>query len=185
MMCTFFCRCRCLACLALVILVSCSKSIDPIVAEAQHRFLASEVAGDPQSLATAIENFSEGMDVTVAGRIYASSSSPFDPRVASFAIIELPEPGHNHDDPNDCPFCKRKAELAASAIVQLCSPDGQPINMPANKLLGLEKNQDVVISGSCTQVGEIMIINADRLRVLEPDKATEIAAGFDSELKNK
>ncbi len=176
---------RCLAFLALVMLVGCSKSINPIVAEAQTRFLASEIAGDPFSLATANENFTEGMHVTVAGRIYASSSSPFDPRVASFAIIELPEPGHNHDDPNDCPFCKRKAELAASAIVQLCSSDGQPINMPANKLLGLENNQDVVISGSCTQVGEILIINADRLRVLEPDKAIEIAAGFNSELKNK
>lgn len=166
------------AILACLVMIGCTETENPLIEQTQQRVIRAELNDEPQSIAVAAENFSEGMQVTIAGRIFGRETSPFDEQEARFTIIELPEPGHSHEDPNDCPFCKRKRDQAALAMIQISGDDGQPIKMPANKLLNLEANQDVAVQGTCTMVGELLVLQADAIEVLDEASATELAKRF-------
>lgn len=168
-----------LCCLLLApLLPGCSPPEDRLVQQSRERFLSPQLPEGIVSLASAVQSSREGETVSVAGSIYGGNLSPFDPQESSFMMIELPEPGHKHDDPNDCPFCKRKAENAASVIVELCDPQGVPLKMPADKLLQLTLNQNVAVSGTCYRVGEVLIIRATRVHLLDAATSDRLAASF-------
>ncbi len=171
---------RYLCCLMLLAISGngCSSPEDVLVQQSRERFLSSELPAGLVSLASVVQSSTEGETVTVAGSIYGGDMSPFDPQESSFVMIELPEPGHKHDDPNDCPFCKRKAENAASVIVQLCDPQGEPLKIPADKLLQLSENQNVVVSGTCSRVNEMVIIRAERVHPIDSATSDELSAKF-------
>lgn len=145
------------------------------VAEVRRKVLAGELPERVLSLAEAHAMFEERKQMAVVGRIFSSLGSPFDPDTTAFNLIELPKPGHSHDDPGDCPFCKRDMENAASALVQVVNAAGEVLKSSAEKLLGLSKNQDVVVEGTATKVGEILLFRTSSLHVLSPEKALEFA----------
>ncbi len=143
--------------------------------EIRRKLLVEDLPPRTLSLAEAYAAFEEGQQVAVVGRIFSTLGSPFDRDTAAFNLIELPKPGHSHDDPNDCPFCKRDLENAASAIVQVLDASGQVLKASADKLLGLSKNQDVVVAGFVSKVGDFMLISARLMHVLSQEKSLEFA----------
>ena len=175
----------CICCVAAVVCLASSgcgtgssTANNPAAEQMARQVLAADLPEGVTSLADSYANFSEGQNVVVAGRIFASIASPFAEDTASFNVIELPKPGHDHETPGDCPFCKREMENAATAIVEIVDEDGAVIAGSAERLLGLKKNQDVVVVGTASMVGEIMVIRARSLHVLSEERATEFAKSF-------
>jgi hypothetical protein len=130
------------------------------------------------SIRTTYDSLQPGQTVTVAGRIYAESLSPFDPNEAAFTIIELPKPGHNHEDPGDCPFCKRELRNAKIAMVKILGADGQVVPYSADQLLGLRKNQDIVVTGTAEQVGDTIIVSMDNFYLLTAEASDALSQAF-------
>lgn len=155
--------------------VGCQGGHDSSYADLRKKVLLPLAPPDVSSLSEAYATYEEAKRVRVVGRIYSSLGSPFDPDTAVFNFIELPKPGHSHDDPGDCPFCKRDMEDAAQVIVQVVQDSGEILKPSADVLFGLSKNQDLVVEGTVTKVGDIMVISASKLHVLAPEKATEFA----------
>jgi hypothetical protein len=156
-------------------LIGCGDPRTQALDDLRRKVLVSERPQEATSLAVAYANFKERTQVTVVGRIFSSLGSPFDPHTAAFNLIELPKPGHTHDDPGDCPFCKRDMENAASALVQIVDTTGAVLMSSADKLIGLTKNQDVVVTGAATKVGEIMLISTQALHILSPEDSLDFA----------
>lgn len=103
----------------------------------------------------------------VVGRIYAGDLEPWDAGKASFLLAELPAEGHGEGhDADNCPFCKRRAAQAPTAIVQFLDDRGQIIAHDARQLFGLNKNDVVTVSGQATR-GELntLVLTADALHV--------------------
>lgn len=155
--------------------VGCRGEHDSTYADLKRKVLLAELPSDVSSLSEAYATYEEAKRVRVVGRIYSSLGSPFDPDSAVFNFIELPKPGHSHDDPGDCPFCKRDMDNAAQAIVQVVQDSGEILKPSADVLFGLSKNQDLVVEGTTTKVGDVMVISAIALHVLAPEKAAEFA----------
>jgi hypothetical protein len=92
---------------------------------------------------------------------------PWDTGKASFLIAELPDEGHGEGhDADNCPFCKRKAAKAPTAIVQFVDAAGQVIPIDARKLFGVDKKDVVVIRGQAT-AGELraMVVTATDMHI--------------------
>lgn len=88
--------------------------------------------------------------VVIAGRIGAKGMDPFLAGKASFSLLEIPDDDHaskpGHDDDN-CPFCKKRNAGSPMVAVQFLGADGKVIPLDARALFGVQKGQDVVVSG--------------------------------------
>ncbi len=87
--------------------------------------------------------------LSLAGRIDAGDTEPFQAGLATFVLSELPE--HGGDDPNhadNCPFCKRKLANAPKAVVQFLGDDGEVLAVDARELFGVAKGDSVVVQGT-------------------------------------
>jgi hypothetical protein len=105
--------------------------------------------------------------VVIVGRVYAGDMEPWDPGKASFLLAELPEEGHGEGhDADNCPFCKRKAANAPTAIVQFVDEQGQVIPRDARKLFGIQKKDVVTVRGHAER-GELntLIVTANAIHV--------------------
>jgi len=105
--------------------------------------------------------------VVVVGRIFAGDMEPWDAGKASFLIAELPDEGHGEGhDADNCPFCKRKAAKAPTAIVQFVDASGQVIPIDARKLFGINTKDVVVIRGQAAP-GELnaMVVTATDMHI--------------------
>ena len=160
----------------LVALVGCGTAPSTDFSELRSMVLTEEAPTEVASLADAYTDYVEGQSVTVVGRIYSGIGSAFDPALAVFNLIELPKPGHSHDDPGDCPFCKRDLENAATAIVQVVDASGAVLQPSASEIFGLTANTDVIVSGTVSKVGEVLVISVRSMHVLTPTRATEFAS---------
>lgn len=88
--------------------------------------------------------------VMLAGRIDAGDMDAFDQSKATFILSQLPDESHGAGDPDhadNCPFCKRKLKNAPKAIVRITDDQDEPIPVAASELLGLEKDDVVVVEG--------------------------------------
>ena len=170
-----------------VMMAGCGKQEDPRVAEFRQRVLVTSVAMEPSSIAATLAkpDLTSNGEVTIAGRIYGGKTKPFEDGEASFSLIELPEPGHNHDDPGDCPFCKHKLDEAAMAMVQICDSAGKPVNIAADKLLGLTEKQDIAVSGHAKKVGDLLLIEATTIQVLSTESSNNLASLFARSVKQQ
>ena len=130
------------------------------------------------SLKSVYESLQPGQVVTVAGRIYADGKSPFDQDRSVFTVVDLPKPGHNHEDPGDCPFCRRELKNAKMAIVRVVDAEGKLFSAAADELLGLKKNQDIVITGVADQIGDTLEIRVSGLHLLTKEVADQLSATF-------
>jgi len=174
--------------LTVVVTIGCqSEQVDARTAELRQQFLvATEPSGaltltelatqlgvvkpdeeaavdqtNPASPATSAES------VVVVGRIFAGDMEPWDTGKASFLIAELPDQGHGEGhDADNCPFCKRKAAKAPTAIVQFVDATGQVIPIDARKLFGVDKKEVVVIRGKAVP-GDLnaMVVTATDMHV--------------------
>jgi len=138
----------------------CNNAVDQKLREIRTRFVLAEEPASPASIETAIAGIAEDPEVTLLGRINAGTSEPFDPAQATMVLSEAPDPTHNHD-PGDCPFCKRRLENAKSCIVRFLDEKGEVIKQDAQKLLGVAKNQDVVVTGRAKMLTELDILQVD------------------------
>jgi hypothetical protein len=123
-----------------------------------------EAAVDQTDLASPANS---AQSVVVVGRIFAGDMEPWDTGKASFLIAELPDEGHGEGhDADNCPFCKRKAAKAPTAIVQFVDATGQVIPIDARKLFGVDKKDVVVIRGQAAP-GELtaMVVTATDMHV--------------------
>jgi hypothetical protein len=129
---------------------------------------ADDIADTKVAEETPVAEMPAGRDqVSVVGRIFAGELEPWDPGKAAFLIAELPDEGHGEGhDADNCPFCKRKAARAPTAMVQFLDDSGTVIPIDARKLLGVEKKDVVVIIGEAT-VGDLnsVVIHAKGLHI--------------------
>ena len=160
--------------IACFILVGCTESTtEPqasVVPESNEYRLADR-PDDAMSLTDAMDELTENQDseekqdekpaesvsselpaaeLTLIGRIDAGDFDPFEKERAAFLISELPPEGHGADDPDhadNCPFCKRRAEKAPKALVEIVDASGTPLPNAANTLLGVSKGDRVVAKG--------------------------------------
>jgi hypothetical protein len=137
--------------------------------------LADQPPASPVLIRQVYEALQTESPVTFAGMIYADSMSPFDNKQAVFTVIDLPRPGHDHEDPGDCPFCRRELKEAKFAIVRIIDESGKPVPVPADTLLGLKKNQRVIVSGIPTMMGETLLVRLNSLYILNMDAASQLA----------
>lgn len=149
--------------------------------EIRNKILADQHSGDVLSLAQANAGDPDGTQVQVVGRIFAADMSPFDAKTAAFNLIELPKPGHDHENPGDCPFCKREMENAATAIVQIVDDKGEVLGTSAETMLDLKRNQDIVVQGATSKVGEFLVLTASSIHVLSKDEGAEFAKQIHAE----
>jgi len=160
--------------------VGCRPTTSAWMEETRREILQEDQPVQADSLGAVYASLEPGSEVVLVARIFSSLGDPFDRSNAAFNVIELPKPGHDHDDPGDCPFCKREMEKAATAIVQIVDGQGEVLRVSADKLLGLKKNQDVVVTGVATLVGEVMLVNARAIHVLSAEAALEFATRIHS-----
>lgn len=146
----------------------------PDVEAMRQRILLKQLPSGVQSLAST-EASGELGQVAVVGRIFADQMSPFDAESAIFNLIELPKPGHDHENPGDCPFCRRDMLNAPMATIQVVDESAEIIPVPADQLLGLTENQDVVVQGTARRVGDLIIVDASSVHVLAEDDALNFA----------
>ena len=158
-----------LACLSFLLGSGCQPGPEMQMEQLREQILTDQLPSGVLSLAEATAGFEEGMQTQVVGRIFADQMSPFDPDSAAFSLIELPKPGHDHENPGDCPFCKREMENAATAIVQVVDSSDEVLKFPAEQLLELEENQDIVVRGKATKVGDVLIVSATAVHVLSAE----------------
>lgn len=161
--------------------VGCDDGNNLLIEQTRSRLLLDQQPASVSSIASIQHDVPADAPVTVAGRIFASGLSPFDPEQASFSLIELPKPGHDHENPGDCPFCKRELENAATAIVQITDEQGGIIPVPADRLLGLARNHDITVTGMASHVGDLLILSATKVHVLSEDAAQKLAAEIHAE----
>lgn len=154
---------------ACALLSGCQQQDARVVELRKQYVLAEEPAGASsieETLTKAKDAESEDLgEVVLVGRIGAGEFDPWAAGQASFLMSEaLPEtdhaetPGH---DPANCPFCRRRAEKAASftALVQFQDEQGAVVPIDARELLGVEQNQVVVVRGKARldKVGTLVV----------------------------
>jgi len=140
----------------LAVVSGCNKGDERVSSLRRQLLLADEPSG-----AASIADVRDGMtvdtqpdqDVLIVGRIGAGEFEPWADGQASFLMAEA-LPGSDHaatpgHDPANCPFCRRRAEKAgnATALVQFRDANGEVFPIDARKLLGVEKDQVVVVRG--------------------------------------
>ena len=166
-----------LACLALLWAApSLALEIDPAAVRGQ-LVLPQEPAGALSLTAAKQQLTSEPKPIVVAGRIGAKGIEPFLENKASFVLVEIPaddhakKPGHDADN---CPFCKKRSANAPMVAVQFVGTDGKPLPVDSRKLFGIQKGQEVVVSGSAVFYPKLAIpviqLTADAIHVRAPAK---------------
>lgn len=127
-------------------LVLPQEPLDPLTPTAAKETLLSKDAPKDAS-----KNAPKGPQaIVIAGRIGAKGMEPFLENKASFVLQEIPaddhagKAGHNADD---CPFCKKRSANAPMVAVQFVGADGKVLPLDARKLFGIQKGQEVVVSG--------------------------------------
>lgn len=157
-----------------IAICGCERSAEDVATLAyRDQFLSATEPADPINLSEAANLVKSGADgaeprlVAVIGRIYAGELDPWEPNRASFILSELPAEGHGEGhDADNCPFCKRRAAKAPTAIVEFVDEKNETIPIDARKLFGIDKGQTVIVRGkvSAGELGSLNLI-ADQMHV--------------------
>jgi hypothetical protein len=144
-----------LAVLAALSLAGCPSAEDGQILAERQRLLLTVEPTNPAKIADAKQTLADadrsGEEIVLIGRVGHGDVEPFETDRATFVISELlPDGGHAGDaghDASTCPFCKRRAAEAASAVVRLVDANGQDLTLPADRILPLAKGDVVVVRG--------------------------------------
>jgi hypothetical protein len=146
-------------------LVLPQEPVDPLTpTAAKETLLSKDAPKGPQA-------------IVIAGRIGAKGMEPFLENKASFVLQEIPADDHagkaGHDADN-CPFCKKRSANAPMVAVQFVGADGKVLPLDARKLFGIQKGQEVVVSGQGVFDPKLAIpviqLTADAIHVRKPAK---------------
>lgn len=146
-------------------LVLPQEPVDPLTpTAAKETLLAKDAPKGPQS-------------IVIAGRIGAKGMEPFLDNKASFVLQEIPADDHagkaGHDADN-CPFCKKRSANAPMVAVQFVGDDGKVLPLDARKLFGIQKGQEVVVTGKGVFDPKLAIpviqLTAEAIHVRKPAK---------------
>lgn len=110
--------------------------------------------------------FGEGLEQEFPWKAGQASFFLVDPATVAEFVDHAGEAGEDHAA--DCPFCAREAatKLPALAMVSF-KKDGKPIKVGAQELFGLKAGDLLVVRGVASEVGELLMIDADGLFVRE------------------
>jgi hypothetical protein len=147
----------------------CGKSIDPQIAVLRSKILVAQEPSSAITLTEAKDLLTEENDVVLIGKIGSGALDPFEKGKAIFVLSEAPE-DHGKDashDASECPFCRRKAELAPIAQIEFQNPSGATLPFSVPELLGLKNGQIVVVhgKGKYDKESDMLLIQADQLFV--------------------
>lgn len=151
-------------------LLGCSSSEENVPGEfvqLRQKYMLESKPQSPTTIAAAIEQLAAQPNVRVVGRINAGSFEPWDEGKATFVISEAAVAGHHDhgsgDHAEDCPFCKAKAQ---KAIVQILDDSGKILAIDARKLLGVQKDQEVIVQGT-GKVNELemLVVTAEGIHI--------------------
>lgn len=160
----------------MLLAIGCGPPTDSLEQQLRGQLFQQQRPGNIVSLAEAYEALSSAETVTVCGSIYSGTTdSPFLPDQAAFHFIELVDAVHDHEDPASCPFCRRSLERAATAVVRIVDRDGEIVSRSAEQLLGLKKNQKLVVTGKGELIGDLLVINATGIHLLSADDAKQLS----------
>ncbi len=149
-------------CLVLLLAGGCDSTpaIDAESLAVREKLLTAKPIGAATTIAdarlSALESRSADRmpEVIIAGNIDANGHDPWEKDQSSFVIMDASEDylkikaAHNHEDDDDCPFCKRKSDPNQfMAIVQITGDDGQILRRSAQPLLGLKQTQKITVRG--------------------------------------
>lgn len=115
--------------------------------------VSAQEPASPKTIAEAKEKIAETTDVVIRGVIKARDLDPFEKNKSIFIVTDIIEDEHGGDPnhkPDDCPFCKHRAENAAMAQVRLVDDKGNPHPYSAADLLNVKEGDVVVVAGSAT-----------------------------------
>ncbi|QDV65688.1 hypothetical protein Mal65_48610 [Crateriforma conspicua] len=154
-----------------VMLTGCNDSSTPTAVQSD--FLTDNALTDAMSIEEAVEKLQDAdatapLSLAIEGIIYAGEHDPFQSDSAAFLISELPDPSHGDgslEHVNNCPFCKRRAESATKALVELRGDDGELIAHTAQKELGVSKGDRLSVEGECTFNPEMNLITIAAKRI--------------------
>ncbi len=129
-----------------------------VMPEGQPFLLAEEPSGAVGVVACRVQlaDAKQPQDVVLVGRIGGLSQAAWDPQRAVFMVADLDLPVHDapadgapKHDADACPFCRdrRDKEMSSTARIQLVDPQGQTPDVDAQRLLGLQEGQIVVVQG--------------------------------------
>ena len=131
---------------------------DPQILSERAKYLLSAEPPGAVGVSDARAALGENEEIVVVGRISAGDHEPWQKGHAAFLISDAggllildDEEAHHHEpghDPATCPFCNRGKSLTDSlAIVQFLNDSGEVLPIDSRHLLGVEKNQLVVVRG--------------------------------------
>jgi hypothetical protein len=154
----------------LCVIAICFSLVSPLVgcAEGQdarvNRIILTEEPADAGTIAAAKKNLPASTDLVIVGQVGKGDIDPFDANAGLFVISDIPPehatPAKGKHNAATCPFCKRRAAEAATAVVQLTDEAGKVLSTRADKLLPLKKGDVVVIRGKASlnkQLDTLMI----------------------------
>ncbi len=158
--------------LSLVTLAGCESEAEKKMNQWRSRLMVSAEPAYPVSIEQIAKAVIEDRDVTIAGRINAGKSDPFEKGKATLIMGELPEPGHDHAPDDDCPFCRRKLEESQHCLVRFLDESGNILPYGAQELFGVQNGQDVVVVGKASMLADIGILQLDASQIyIRPTKA--------------
>jgi hypothetical protein len=180
-------RTRAIGCLGLLLaclLIGCrTESQDSELVALRSQYVLAQAPENAMTLTEAAQHLDElseegaeqadesaeaaTVPVVLVGRIYAGDLEPWDSGKAAFLLAELPAEGHGEGhDADNCPFCKRRAAQAPTAIVQFLDSSGEVIPRDARKIFGLESKDIVTVQGHATR-GELntLVVAAEGIYV--------------------
>lgn len=108
--------------------------------------------------------FGEGLEQEFPWKAGQASFFLVDPATAAEFADHAGEAGDDHAA--DCPFCAREAATKVPALAMVSfKKDGKPINVGAQELFELKAGDLLVVRGVASEVGELLMIEADGLFV--------------------
>jgi hypothetical protein len=141
-------------------LAGCAEAQDARV----NRIILTEEPADAGTIAAAKKNLPAGRELVIVGQVGKGDIDPFDANAGLFVISDIPPahaaPAKGKHNAATCPFCKRRAADAPTAVVQLTDEAGKVLPTRADKLLPLKKGDVVVVRGKGTlnkQLDTLMI----------------------------
>ncbi len=156
---------------AVAILVGCESEAERKLNQWRTRLLVSAEPAYPVNIEQIAKAVPENGEVTIAGRINAGKSDPFEKGKATLIMGELPEPGHDHAPDDDCPFCRRKLEESQHCLVRFLDESGNVLPYGAQELFGVQNGQDVVVVGKATMLADLGILQLDASQIyVRPNK---------------
>lgn len=138
--------------------VGCNSSSNPSTAvspsdpEAASRYLLTDEPSDAKSVVDLKASAKDGEEITLVGRI-GGSVSPFVSGRASFTVVDASLTPCNERPGDTCPtpwdYCCDTDRLAAgTAVVKVVDADGKTLAKDAERDLGMQALQTVVVKGT-------------------------------------